>query len=75
MIRASNDQLGLTGIWFEVPPEVERPKSALEFDRKGGVAIDMMMQQQAGYWREVEAAKASRLGKQNRSSKQRRTKA
>lgn len=52
MKRASNDRLGLANIWHIVPKEVPRPDSAIKFDQRGGVAIDMQLQNQAEYWRQ-----------------------
>lgn len=33
-MKINNDQLGLTKIWYTVPPEAVRPQSAIDFDRK-----------------------------------------
>lgn len=53
--QTKNDPHGLAGRSFDVPPSVPRPQSALDFERKGGVAIDMEMQNQRAYWLERQA--------------------
>ncbi len=49
--NTKNDQLGLANKWYEVPEEVPRPQSAVEWDRKGGIARDRDIATQASYWR------------------------
>lgn len=35
-LKESNDKLGLTSRWIEVPKEIERPESAVLEERKSG---------------------------------------
>jgi len=48
----SNDKLGLTRNWHDVPASCPRPESAVEFDRRGGLSRHIEIHQQAEYWRE-----------------------
>lgn len=65
--HTNNDQLGLANKWFTVPKEVPRPKSAVEWDRKGGIARDKDISAQASYWRSTHERNAERQKNRKRN--------
>ena len=48
-LKESNDKLGLTGRTYIVPKEIQRPESAVEWDRKGGAVKDLNIRIVASY--------------------------